>query len=85
MSEYQYDEFLALDRPLEKSEMAALRALSTRADITSTGFSNVCNYGDFKSSAAKLMDFAQRFRQLQMVHGRRSALRQRLEKAKLLG
>ena len=38
MSEYQYYEFLALDRPLEQSEMAALRALSTRADITSTPF-----------------------------------------------
>jgi hypothetical protein len=30
-------------------------------------------------------DFARRFRQFQTVHGRRSALRQRLEKAKLLG
>lgn len=56
MSEYQYYEFLALDRPLEQSEMAALRALSTRADITSTRFSNVYNYGDFKGSPEKLME-----------------------------
>ena len=56
MSEYQYYEFLALDRPLEQSEMAALRALSTRADITSTRFTNVYNYGDFKGSPEKLME-----------------------------
>jgi hypothetical protein len=56
MSEYQYYEFLALDRPLEQSEMAALRALSTRADITSTRFSNVYNYGNFKGSPEKLME-----------------------------
>lgn len=54
--EYQHCEFLALDRPLKKSEMAALRALSTRADITSTRFSNVYNYGDFKDSPATLME-----------------------------
>jgi hypothetical protein len=56
MSEYQYYEFLVLDRPLEQSEMAALRALSTRADITSTRFTNVYNYGDFKGSPEKLME-----------------------------
>lgn len=56
MSEYQYYEFLALDRPLEKSEMAALRAISTRADITSSRFSNVYNYGNLKDSPAKLME-----------------------------
>ena len=56
MSEYQYYEFLALDRSLEKSEMAALRALSTRADITSSRFTNVYNYGDFKGSPQKLME-----------------------------
>ena len=56
VSEYQYYEFLALDRPLEQSEMAALRALSTRADITSTRFTNVYNWGDFKGSPEKLME-----------------------------
>jgi len=29
MSEYQYYEFLTIDRPLTPEEMAALRALST--------------------------------------------------------
>ena len=56
MSEYQYYEFLVLDRPLEQSEIAALRALSTRADITSTRFTNVYSYGDFKGSPEKLME-----------------------------
>ena len=54
--EYQYYEFLALDRPLEKSEIAALRAVSSRADITSTRFSNVYNFGNLKDSPAKLME-----------------------------
>lgn len=31
MSEYQYYEFQAVDRPLTGTEMAELRALSTRA------------------------------------------------------
>jgi hypothetical protein len=33
MSEYQYYEFQAIDRPLTKSEMADLRSYSTRALI----------------------------------------------------
>ena len=34
MSEYQYYEFLAIDRRLGTRETAQLRALSTRAEIT---------------------------------------------------
>jgi hypothetical protein len=56
MSEYQYYEFLASDRPLDRSEIAALRALSSRAEITPTSFTNVYNFGDFKGSPAKLME-----------------------------
>lgn len=37
MSEYQYYEFLAVDRPLDKQAQAEVRALSTRARITATG------------------------------------------------
>lgn len=40
MSEYQYFEFAAIDRPLTDGEMAALRAVSTRAVITPSGFVN---------------------------------------------
>ena len=35
MSEYQYYEFRAIDRPLDEDERDELRALSTRAEITS--------------------------------------------------
>ena len=56
MSEYQYYEFLAIDRPLDPSEMAALRMLSTRAEITSTRFQNEYQWGDFKGSPDKLIE-----------------------------
>lgn len=55
MSEYQYYEFLAIDRPLTKDEMAKLRALSTRAEITPVSFTNEYNWGDFKGDPDKLM------------------------------
>jgi hypothetical protein len=56
MSEYQYYEFQAIDRPLTKREMDELRALSTRADITSTSFVNVYHYGDFRGDPRRLME-----------------------------
>ncbi|MEW6220473.1 MAG: hypothetical protein AB1634_13195, partial [Thermodesulfobacteriota bacterium] len=48
MSEYQYYEFLAIDRPLTGTEMAELRARSTRARITPTSFVNEYSWGDLK-------------------------------------
>ena len=56
MSEYQYYEFLALDRPLTSEQQEELRSLSSRADITATRFVNVYNYGDFRGSPQKLME-----------------------------
>ena len=55
MSEYQYYEFLAIDRPLTEDEMTELRALSTRAVITPVSFPNVYNWGNFKGNPDKLM------------------------------
>ncbi len=55
MSEYQYYEFLAIDRPLSDADMRWLRGLSTRAQITSTSFTNEYHWGDFKSDPRKLM------------------------------
>ncbi|MGI8553896.1 MAG: hypothetical protein ACR2PL_24375 [Dehalococcoidia bacterium] len=55
MSEYQYYEFQAIDRPLTKEEMDALRAISSRATITSTRLVNVYHYGDFKGEPLVLM------------------------------
>lgn len=56
MSEYQCYEFLALDRPLTAKQMAELRAISTRAEISPTRFWNEYQWGDLKADAAKLME-----------------------------
>lgn len=56
MSEYQYYEFLAIDKPLSKQDITALRALSTRARITATSFTNHYNWGDFKGDPRRLMN-----------------------------
>jgi hypothetical protein len=55
VSEYQYYEFLALDRPLTEAEQAEVRQLSTRARITATRFTNEYQWGDFKGSPHELM------------------------------
>ncbi len=56
MSEYQYYEFQAIDRPLGEADRQALRDLSTRARITATSFTNSYEWGSFKGDPAKLMD-----------------------------
>lgn len=55
MSEYQYYEFAAIDRPLTRAEMAQLRAVSTRAEITPTGFVNHYEWGSLKADPADWM------------------------------
>ena len=55
MSEYQYYEFVALDRSLTAAEQAEVRQLSTRATITATSFTNEYHWGDFKGSPDELM------------------------------
>lgn len=55
MSEYQYYEFLAVDRPLTAAEQAEVRQLSTRARITATSFTNEYEWGDFKGSPDQMM------------------------------
>jgi hypothetical protein len=56
MSEYQYYEFVAVDRPLDERQVAELRALSTRAHITPTSFVNAYHGGDFRGSPRKLVE-----------------------------
>jgi hypothetical protein len=56
VSEYQYYEFLAVDRPLDERQQAELRALSTRADITATSFVNEYHWGDFRGDPRVLME-----------------------------
>jgi hypothetical protein len=48
MSEYQYYEFLAIDRPLTPAQIAKVREFSTRAEITATSFVNEYHWGSFK-------------------------------------
>jgi len=55
MSEHQIYEFLALDRPLSLKEQAALRAISSRAEISATRFFNEYDWGDLKADPADLM------------------------------
>ena len=56
MSEYQYYEFQAIDRPLDEADRDALRELSSRAKITATSFANEYNFGDFRGDPDKLME-----------------------------
>ncbi|MFA6289948.1 MAG: hypothetical protein WC661_21400 [Opitutaceae bacterium] len=56
MSEYQYYEFVAVDRPLTKEERATLRSFSTRARITPTRFVNEYHWGNFKGHPEKWME-----------------------------
>ena len=55
MSEYQYYEFQAIDRPLTKEEMAELRDISSRAQISSRRFVNEYNWGSLKADPVRLM------------------------------
>lgn len=55
MSEYQYYEFAAIDRPLTRAEMEKLCAVSTRAVITPSGFVNHYEWGDLKADPADWM------------------------------
>ena len=56
MSEYQYYEFQAIDRPLSAKEMSELRSYSTRARITPKSFVNDYAWGDFKGDKDAWME-----------------------------
>jgi hypothetical protein len=55
LSEYQYYEFLAVDRPLDEQAQAEVRALSSRAEITATSFVNEYHWGDFRGNPSQLV------------------------------
>ena len=55
MSEYQYYEFQAIDRPLSEMEKGELRRISSRARVTATGFTNTYNYGDLEARPESLV------------------------------
>lgn len=56
MSEYQYYEFVAVDRPLTATQQGELRALSTRARITASSFVNDYQWGDLKGDPRAWME-----------------------------
>jgi len=56
MSEYQYYEFQAIDRPLTAGEVDELRSYSSRARITATSFVNEYSWGNFKGNENAWME-----------------------------
>jgi hypothetical protein len=56
MSEYQYYEFQAIDRPLDRAAQEVLRSISSRARITATSFTNHYEWGDLKGDPRKFME-----------------------------
>jgi len=55
MSEYQYYEFVAIDKPLTPKQMAELRAYSSRASISPTRFVNDYQWGNLKGDPVDWM------------------------------
>lgn len=55
MSEFQYYEFVAIDRPLNATERRRLRAITSRATITSTRLVNTYEWGNFKADPHELV------------------------------
>lgn len=56
MSEYQYYEFQAIDRPLTNEQQQGLRGISSRARITPTRFVNEYNYGDLHADPVVMLE-----------------------------
>jgi hypothetical protein len=56
VSEYQYYEFQAVDRPLTLEQISVLRAYSSRAQITASSFIVDYSYGDFKGNPEKWLE-----------------------------
>ncbi|TWT94108.1 hypothetical protein Pla108_38200 [Botrimarina colliarenosi] len=55
MSEYQYVEFQAVDRPLTDRELAYARKQSTRAEISRRSFHNEYHFGDFRGDVIGML------------------------------
>jgi len=57
MSEYQFYEFAAIDRPVTEDEAPYPWSVSSRAEVTPWRWCNVYNWGDFHGSTAKMMEY----------------------------
>jgi hypothetical protein len=56
MSEYQYYEFQALDRPLTASEQAYISSLSSRVQLSATNAIFTYSYGDFRGEPKEVLE-----------------------------
>jgi len=56
LSEYQYHEFLAIDRPFSAEAREVFLSLSSRAEVTSRSAAFVYHWGDFRGDAWKLVE-----------------------------
>lgn len=56
MSEYQYYEFLALDKPLSTSEQSYIQSLSSRVQLTSNQAIFTYSYGDFRGDPQQVLE-----------------------------
>ena len=56
MSEYQYYEFQAIDRPLTPKEQETIQALSSRAQVTPHRAAFLYNYGDFRGNPEVILE-----------------------------
>jgi hypothetical protein len=56
MSQYQYYEFQAIDRPLDRAAQDELRSISSLARITATSFTNHYEWGDLNGDPRKFME-----------------------------
>lgn len=56
VSGYQYYEFRALDRRLTAEQQRRLRALSSRAEISATHFTDEYSFGDFRGDPGRLLE-----------------------------
>jgi len=55
VSEYQYYEFQAIDRPLTDKEQAYMRSLSSRVELTRHHAAFTYHYGDFRGDPEKVL------------------------------
>lgn len=79
MSEYQYYDFRAIDRPLDAEALKALRALSTRARITPTRFVLVV----LAEREGRGQETRRRVAALREAHAKKMSLLARFDKAGL--
>jgi len=56
VSEYQYYEFLALDRPLTRAQREELRSISSEAEITANEFISEYQWGELAGDPREMME-----------------------------